>query len=294
MTTEERLEKLESELARAKRGNRRMVLAGVGLLLGMFALLVAGRSVTSIALGQEKAADKTVIRANEFILLDEQGRKRATLRMDPNGPTLRMSRENGKDYFVLSGSQDGGALLMVDQNGQVRLTLGVNEEGPGLGMFDKKGKSRVVLKVGQTETLDAALLTLVGENGKSKAILSVFKGGPRLDLYDEKGETRVSLGAHKDGPVLSLGDENGKTRVLVVSGKEISGFALKDEKGKTRAHLSAFSELGPSLGLADEKGVGRCTIGTTQTTTPDGKVITYPESSLLLFGPDGKLIWEAP
>ena len=56
MTIEERLEKLESELARAKRGNRRLLLAGAGLLLGLFALLVVGRSMTSVAQGQEKAA----------------------------------------------------------------------------------------------------------------------------------------------------------------------------------------------------------------------------------------------
>jgi len=53
MTTEERLEKLECELARAKRGNRRLILAGTGLLLGAFALLVVGRSMTGVAQGQE-------------------------------------------------------------------------------------------------------------------------------------------------------------------------------------------------------------------------------------------------
>ena len=73
MTTEERLEKLERELARAKRGNRRLVLAGASLLLGPLALLVVGRSMTSVAQGQEKAADKTVIRANEFVCWTTRG-----------------------------------------------------------------------------------------------------------------------------------------------------------------------------------------------------------------------------
>jgi len=35
-------------------------------------------------------------------------------------------------------------------------------------------------------------------------------------------------------------------------------------------------------------------LGISQTTTADGKVITYPESSLLLFKGDGTLLWEAP
>jgi len=35
-------------------------------------------------------------------------------------------------------------------------------------------------------------------------------------------------------------------------------------------------------------------LGTGRTVLPDGREITYPESSLRLFGPDGKTIWHAP
>jgi len=50
---------------------------------------------------------------------------------------------------------------------------------------------------------------------------------------------------------------------------------------------------GPSLNLRDENGMERFTAGKIKTVTPDGKVIEYPESSLVLFGPDGKIIWSA-
>ena len=50
---------------------------------------------------------------------------------------------------------------------------------------------------------------------------------------------------------------------------------------------------GPSLNLRDEKGKARFIAGKTRLEAPDGKVIEYPESSLVLFGPDGKIIWSA-
>ena len=79
MTNEERLEKLERDLARAKRDNRRMIVVGVGIVLGALALLVVGGSPVSVARAQEKATGKTIIRAQEFVLVDEQSETRAEL-----------------------------------------------------------------------------------------------------------------------------------------------------------------------------------------------------------------------
>jgi hypothetical protein len=35
-------------------------------------------------------------------------------------------------------------------------------------------------------------------------------------------------------------------------------------------------------------------LGAGQTITPDGRKITYPESSMRLFNPEGKVIWSVP
>jgi hypothetical protein len=75
----------------------------------------------------------------------------------------------------------------------------------------------------------------------------------------------------KDGPVVALLDENDNERTVLVVLKEGPALMLLDENGKTRALL-----------------------GTGQIMTPDGKVVSYPESSLILFGPDGKVLWSAP
>jgi len=50
---------------------------------------------------------------------------------------------------------------------------------------------------------------------------------------------------------------------------------------------------GPGLSLFDDKGVGRAVLGGGRTVFPDGRQIRYPESSLMLFGPDGNGLWQA-
>jgi len=50
---------------------------------------------------------------------------------------------------------------------------------------------------------------------------------------------------------------------------------------------------GPSLTLWDKNGNYRFWAGKTALESPDGRTMEYPESSLILFGPDGKVIWSA-
>jgi hypothetical protein len=65
-----------------------------------------------------------------------------------------------------------------------------------------------------------------------------------------------------------------------------------DENGTARVAVAVFKDS-PVLFLSDEKGKARFVAGKTATETPDGKTIEYPESSLILFGPDGNVIWRA-
>jgi hypothetical protein len=108
------------------------------------------------------------------------------------------------------------------------------------------------------------------EKGKVRAKLDVSKDGPKLLMWDEKLYVRAKLAADPDGPGLTLDDENGKTRAGMVVGKD-----------------------GPAMQLWDEKNQYRFAAGKTKTVSPDGKTIEYAESSLILFGPDGKVIWSA-
>ena len=75
MTTEERLDHLERELARAKRRSR-WLLAVAGFMVGALAL------VWTVAVAANKAPARgaqtwTTIRANAFVLVDPSGKPRA-------------------------------------------------------------------------------------------------------------------------------------------------------------------------------------------------------------------------
>jgi len=99
----------------------------------------------------------------------------------------------------------------------------------------------------------------------------VDKHGPGLMLMDDKGNSSAWLRVRKDGAALMLDDENGKLRAWLDVGKDGASLDLRGENDKSSAVIGA---------------------GTTK--TPDGRTITYPESSIRLFGKDGMRIWGAP
>ncbi|HUU30077.1 MAG TPA: hypothetical protein VM123_19910 [archaeon] len=88
-------------------------------------------------------------------------------------------------------------------------------------------------------------------------------------------------------------DENGKGRAMLNANKDGTGLSLRDENGQIRAGIDAYKD-GPMLGLYDENEKVRAELGVGQTETPDGRIITHPESSLRLYKPVEKVIWSAP
>lgn len=51
---------------------------------------------------------------------------------------------------------------------------------------------------------------------------------------------------------------------------------------------------GPGLGLWDAKRTTPASLGASQTKIRDGKTISYPESTLLLFDAEGEMLWRTP
>ena len=129
MTTEERLEAIEQELARTKRRSR--------WLWGAVGLVVAVWIIGTVAFGGAKE-----IRASRFVLEDENGKDRAALEAAKAwfGSRLAMFDENGKDRAVLGMTENGSRLTLFDESGKVRAVLGMTELGPWLHLFDENGK----------------------------------------------------------------------------------------------------------------------------------------------------------
>ena len=140
---------------------------------------------------------------------------------------------------------------------------------------------------GTVKEIRARRILIEDENDKVRAALTASG----LSLYDEKG-LRAGLNVNKDGPKLVLYDENFKASAGLNQSLYGASQILNDENGKTGAWLQVSKE-GPSLSLLDGKGETRFAAGKTKTVSPDGKTIEHPESSLILFGPDGKVIWSA-
>jgi hypothetical protein len=102
MTVEERLEKVERELAALK--------AGEG-----------------------------VVKAQAFVVEDADGRIRAELGLTKDGPRLRLLDGNGTPRIGLALPEIGPGLALLDANGVNRAWVVAHSGGPILALFDENG-----------------------------------------------------------------------------------------------------------------------------------------------------------
>jgi len=147
MTVEERLERVERELAQAKR--RSMALAAaICVLGGAWVLWLSIDTVEAQAAGTPE-----VVRAHRFEVVDEDGKTRATLAVHDRGPRLRLFDENGTPRAEVAAAKDGEGVIepglwLYDNKGQWRVALhavkneprlSLNDDEPRLGIYNKKG-----------------------------------------------------------------------------------------------------------------------------------------------------------
>jgi hypothetical protein len=150
MTIEKRLQKLERELTATKRRNRWIFLGVASLVLGCLTIAATPRA-------------NPIIRANMFVLEDDNGKGRAALLMDNGAPTL----------------------ALMDGNGKVRAQVFVGKDGPMLALSDKNENHQAMMTGGK----DGPMLCMFDKNGKPRAILTVDKDGPSLGMGDANGKS---------------------------------------------------------------------------------------------------------
>ncbi len=156
-----------------------------------------------------------------------------------------------------------------------------------------KGYAATEKMRGTLEEVRTRRLVIEDEAGKVRAGLYVTKDGAALGLYDEAGKGRALMGVAKDGAALGLFDEAGRGRAGIEVTNDGAALALCDEAGRDRARMNVTKD-GAGLHLADGKGTGRLALGASAMKTPAGKTIRLPESTITLFGPDGKVVWQVP
>ena len=135
MSIEERLEYIERELVCQKRRNRWLVF--IVLLVALGAVIPAVLETTAFRAGAAAGAGNEV-RANAFILEDKNGKVRALLDANEDGPILYFNDKNGKTRAWLAVWETGPDLVMFDEDGKTRIAIKVDENGPGLTLYDEK------------------------------------------------------------------------------------------------------------------------------------------------------------
>lgn len=109
---------------------------------------------------------RKTVKAQEFVLEDEDGKERAALRMD---------------------SAQNASLLFRDLGGNIKLHAGVSADGtPRVDLHYSAGKGSIQLEA--DDQSNTAALTITGPNGTVQAAIGVARNGtPVIVLLDEEG-----------------------------------------------------------------------------------------------------------
>ncbi len=188
MTTDDRFERLERELALAKRHNR-WLLAIVGMAVLMLVLPKMFSGNENAAQAQGKGSEGREIVANKFVLKDKNDRQRGLFAID----------------------EDNVLLSLRDNNGKLRVLLDISDNRPGLSMFDDNGNPSIVVSVDERGS-NLSLSGTRGKGSKGGIVIAVNENSPGMILFeDEINKHQVWLAIEKDrGPVLKMYDEKGK------------------------------------------------------------------------------------
>lgn len=183
MSTEERLENLENELARRKQRGRWLAAAVV--------VAVAA----TVCLGLAHQDQNRTIRAGAFVLLDEKGQVRGRLAGLGDGPGLSLYDETGRTRAIITVSKDDSWLTLFDAKGNRGVKMAVTPLGPyqsgsWIRLCDDSGDPRALLCVTGAESRypGEAFLTLFDENGGRGAKIAATRRGPWVRLCDESGK----------------------------------------------------------------------------------------------------------
>lgn len=212
MTTEERIARLEQRVLKLE------------------------REIQDIRTGQ---AVLERVRAARIELLDGQGKVRAILAVDAEGPRPHLiDAEWEATVYKVAGETPAGAdvsaggprLSLLDARGKVRAVLHLDRDGPHLGLLDAAEETRLVLGMSPV----GPGLALCDATGTERANLSMWPEGddPCLTL-EGVGENRASLGVSK----LALAHK-GERAVLEVDVAGEPRLALNDAGEQERATLS--------------------------------------------------------
>ncbi|MGW8209620.1 MAG: hypothetical protein ACWGO2_11475, partial [Syntrophobacteria bacterium] len=106
--------------------------------------------VTSPVLAAKTSEPQKVVEAEEFRLIDKEGRILSTWGMYAGGPGIVLFSKNGqfRAVFSLTSPEAGPVLTFADKDGVHRATVGLGaKRQPYLTLRDQAGKERISLSL---------------------------------------------------------------------------------------------------------------------------------------------------
>jgi hypothetical protein len=212
------------------------------------------------------ATSSNTVTASEFDLVDKEGKTRGKMFMDGGVvPTLELYDFQGKERISLKTAFANAELVLNSGNNQI--SLETDQYGTFLWFNDK------------------------GPSAEPRFTVQIWSDRTSLSLSGPDHKTSVGTYIHEKGAATSFTDRNDKQRAVLgiaqSSGEPYLTFS--DENERIR------SELRSNLSLLDEKGNVRTVVGSTVLkNTKTGSTEHLSPSSLILFGENGRVLWQAP
>jgi len=244
--------------------------------VGLLFPLIAG---CALILGQTLPSDqqsKRVIEADEFLVRDRHGNPCIRIGAENNTPSVKILDSQGDAIVVLQGFNDStheGLVLVRAKNGMTgSLSAGSAHVNLSLSTgMDKKALEKWMRDVAEGGK-DAFIAGAKNPDPKQSWVkLSLDERTNEISIW-KGGQPRGSWFAEDDYTQIYLSDKDGKARGVWDIAYGAAALTLLDSAMKSRLVLGREE-------LKDVKS---------------GTVQRRSESSILLFGEDGKVIFSAP
>ncbi len=147
--------------------------AGGGLILSLAVTITALQMF-----GHDAGSGNSVVKAQGFVLEDEQGKPRSSWIMDKKGPRLQFFAEDGKkrmSLYLMEDGKNGPIFSVYDDSEMLRAAMTVDISGnPHFLLSDPGQKPRLHMAVSRT---GAPSMVLIHKDGQMPAGIGVHANG---------------------------------------------------------------------------------------------------------------------
>lgn len=202
------------------------------LLLAVIAGLLGG--VISSSFTRLLPHHAKVIKAERFVVVDEDGQTRAKLALK---------------------HKTKPCLSLLDRDGQTRVELSVRWDGEtALTFMDKDRRTRIQLALAEAEMGTSPRFSLRGKDGRASLNLRIgSRGEPILTLMDQGEEATAGLFFVAGRPVLTFQGGGFGTGLHLTSDGRMSLSVSGKEGNLTRLYLRPDGDVEPHLALTDRE-----------------------------------------